>query len=200
KEEKAKEAHIYTHSLLNSPPHKPEKNYTHFSHLNFIITKPTSSILEAFNFLRSNMDEYIFRRTHIPVFGSWDWDNQTPFTQCFESARPEGHFRYSNSEEERDLYIAGDLYENDVVTPAMIVVPRRLTEKAGYTKEKDCECKLKAPPSLVSASFSTPTYINPPKAVDEDLYKMSPDIVRAKKKRKRSRGFFSSCLRLDCLG
>ncbi|KAG4951912.1 hypothetical protein JHK85_045779 [Glycine max] len=27
--------------------------------------------------------------------------------------------------EDRDLYVTGDLYENDVVTPAMIIVPRR---------------------------------------------------------------------------
>jgi hypothetical protein len=47
-----------------------------------------------------------------------------PFTQCFETARQAGLLRYSYSEE-RDLYVAGDLYENDVVTPAMIVVPRR---------------------------------------------------------------------------
>ncbi|KAG5099744.1 hypothetical protein JHK82_044796 [Glycine max] len=33
---------------------------------------------------------------------------------------------YSYSEfEDRDLYVTGDLYENDVVTPAMIIVPRR---------------------------------------------------------------------------
>jgi hypothetical protein len=47
-----------------------------------------------------------------------------PFTQCFESARQAGLLRYSYSED-RDLYVAGDLYENDVVTPTMIVVPRR---------------------------------------------------------------------------
>ena len=33
-------------------------------------------------------------------------------------------YSYSESKD-KDLYVTGDLYENDVVTPAMIVVPRR---------------------------------------------------------------------------
>nr|GLL30842.1 uncharacterized protein LOC109173747 [Ipomoea trifida] len=70
--------------------------------------------------------EYFMRRSQVPAFGSWDCDDgfPIPFTQCFESARQAGLLRYSYSED-RDLYVAGDLYENDVVTPAMIVVPRR---------------------------------------------------------------------------
>ncbi|KAJ6687133.1 hypothetical protein OIU79_016795 [Salix purpurea] len=70
------------------------------------------------------MEDYYFSRSHVPAFGSWDWNSDLPFTQCFESARQAGLLRYSYSED-RDLYVAGDLYENDVVTPAMIVVPRR---------------------------------------------------------------------------
>lgn len=65
-----------------------------------------------------------YRRSHVPAFGSWDWNNDLPFTQCFETARQTGLLRYSYAED-RDLYVAGDLYENDVVTPAMIVVPRK---------------------------------------------------------------------------
>lgn len=68
----------------------------------------------------------------MPAFGSWDWNDNLPFTQCFESARQAGFLRYSYSEnpeeeeeEDRDLYVTGDLYDNHVVTPAMIVVPRR---------------------------------------------------------------------------
>lgn len=60
----------------------------------------------------------------MPAFGSWDFNDDLPFTQCFESARQAGLLRYSYSGD-RDLYVAGDLYENDVVTPAVIVVPRR---------------------------------------------------------------------------
>lgn len=62
----------------------------------------------------------------MPAFGSWDWNDNLPFTQCFESARQAGLLRYGYSEsEDRDLYVTGDLYENDFVKPAVIVVPRR---------------------------------------------------------------------------
>ncbi|KAE8726521.1 hypothetical protein F3Y22_tig00006666pilonHSYRG00056 [Hibiscus syriacus] len=27
------------------------------------------------------MDDY-YRRNHVPAFGSWDWNNDLPFTQC----------------------------------------------------------------------------------------------------------------------
>ena len=47
-----------------------------------------------------------------------------PFTQCFKSARQAALLRYSCSKD-RDLYVAGDLYDNEVLTPAVIVVPRR---------------------------------------------------------------------------
>lgn len=63
----------------------------------------------------------------MPAFGSWDWNDNLPFTQCFETARQGGflHYSYNSETEDQDLYVAGDLYDNHVVTPAMIVVPRR---------------------------------------------------------------------------
>lgn len=69
------------------------------------------------------------KKSHVPAFGSWDCNDDLPFTQCFESARQAGLLRYSYSED-RDLYVAGDLYQNDIVTPAMIVVPRRRVRRS----------------------------------------------------------------------
>ncbi|CAH9093964.1 unnamed protein product [Cuscuta europaea] len=147
--------------------------------------------------------DYFMKRSHVPPFGSWDCDGDfpIPFTQCFESARQAGLLRYSYSED-RDLYVTGDLYENDVVTPTMIVVPRRRGKggKSGGKKEAwtvdgcdyDCGVVVKTPPSPVPPS-------PPSKAVDEDLYQISPDLLYASTKRKRSWGFFSSCLRPVCL-
>lgn len=152
------------------------------------------------------MDEYYFngRRGHVPAFGSWDCNDDLPFTQCFEAARQTGLFRYSYSED-RDLYVAGDLYENDVVTPAMIVVPRRRVKssyqqqgKEGKGEEAwvvcDCECgaNVKEPPSPLPPSPPPPR--RAPKAVDEDLYKISPELLRAKPQKKRGWGFFSICM------
>ncbi|KAF3435893.1 hypothetical protein FNV43_RR22985 [Rhamnella rubrinervis] len=138
------------------------------------------------------------------TFGSWDWNDDLPFTQCFESARQAGLLRYSYSEsdQDRDLYVAGDLYENDVVTPAMIVVPRRKTKtRHGHVKEAknqkwvatNVDDDVKEPPS------PPPMHRPTPKPVDEDLYKISPELLFAKHKKKRGLGFFSSCLLPTCI-
>ncbi|MFS7997801.1 hypothetical protein Hanom_Chr12g01146191 [Helianthus anomalus] len=140
-----------------------------------------------------------YRRNHIPAFGSWDCNDDLPFTQCFESARQAGLIRYSGGD--RDLYVAGDLYENNIVTPAIIVAPRR----RGYPKKPKKEvwveyddCETKEPPSPVSVAAEQPS--SPPavrrvkpKPVDEDLYKISPELLREKPKRKKW-GLFSSCV------
>ncbi|KAK1421847.1 hypothetical protein QVD17_24518 [Tagetes erecta] len=127
------------------------------------------------------------RRNHIPAFGSWDCYDDLPFTQCFESARQAGLIRYSG---DRDLYVAGDLYENNILTPAIIVAPRR---RSGYPRKtkKDVWVEYeKEPPSRVSKAAQPPP---PKKAVDEDLYKISPELLRQKPKRKKW-GLFSSCV------
>ncbi|XP_075100959.1 uncharacterized protein LOC107759784 isoform X1 [Nicotiana tabacum] len=137
------------------------------------------------------MDEsnyYLMNRSHIPAFGSWDCNDDfpVPFTECFESARQADLFRYSYSND-RDLYVAGDLYQNDIVTPAMIVVPRRKrkasSNEVGGKKEawvvRDYEYDVKK-----AATPSPPPPPTPPKrAVDEDLYKISPELLYSKSKR-----------------
>ncbi|KAK8631119.1 hypothetical protein V6N13_079882 [Hibiscus sabdariffa] len=120
------------------------------------------------------MDDY-YRRSHVPAFGSWDWNNDLPFTQCFESARPAGLLRYTYSQD-RDLYVAaGDLYENHVLTTAMIVVPRT----RGRVRDKKERWELEEAPN--PAPMPRPT----PKPVDEDLYKISPDLLYAYAKPKK---------------
>ncbi|KVI11532.1 uncharacterized protein LOC112508013 [Cynara cardunculus var. scolymus] len=133
-----------------------------------------------------------YRRNQIPAFGSWNCNDDLPFTQCFESATQPGLISCSYTED-RDLYVAGDLYRNNIVTPAIIVAPRR----RGYTKEvkKDawvanCDCdEKKEAPTPVARSR---------KAVDEDLYKISPELLRAKPRRRRW-GWFSSCMLPACV-
>ncbi|KAI3760295.1 hypothetical protein L1987_50688 [Smallanthus sonchifolius] len=157
--------------------------------------------------------DYEYTRNNVPAFGSWDCNDDLPFTQCFESARQAGLLRYSYSED-RDLYVTGDLYDNNVVTPAMIVVPRR-TRKAGYPHVKeekkdtwvvcdyeyDCnyDCDAKEPPSPVSvATPPQPRRHVKTKAVDEDLYRISPVLLRSKPRRKKW-GLFSSCMQPTCV-
>ncbi|KAI5679894.1 hypothetical protein M9H77_01121 [Catharanthus roseus] len=129
------------------------------------------------------MEDYYFKRSHVPAFGSWDCNEDLPFTQCFESARQAGLLRYTYPDQDRDLYVAGDLYENDVLTPTMIVVPRRRVKgtKGGESWVVcDCECGgVKQPPSPPPPSPPR----RAPKAVDEDLYKISPEILHSKPRR-----------------
>ncbi|KAE9592144.1 hypothetical protein Lalb_Chr19g0126121 [Lupinus albus] len=63
-------------------------------------------------------DQYYYKRRHnVAAFGNWDWNENLTFTQCFESAKQAELLHYSYSEsEDIDLYVAGNLYENDVVT------------------------------------------------------------------------------------
>ncbi|KAD3067814.1 hypothetical protein E3N88_35694 [Mikania micrantha] len=113
-----------------------------------------------------------YRRNDILAFGSWEFNDDQ---QCFESARQPDLIRYSG---DRDLYVAGDLYENNIVTPAIIVAPSR---RGNYQKEtkKDVwpvkdDGDTKEPPADRRVR---------PKAVDEDLYKISPELLRTKPRR-----------------
>ncbi|KAI4356309.1 hypothetical protein L6164_000341 [Bauhinia variegata] len=144
------------------------------------------------------MEEYYYKRSHVPAFGSWDWNDSLPFTQCFESARQAGLLRYSYSEsEDRDLYVTGDLYENDVVTPAMIVVPRI---SAKVRDQNGKEAKKQTWVKDVKEPCSPPPLPRPtPKPVDEDLYKISPELLYAKTRKKRGLSLFSSCLVPTCI-
>ncbi|KAI7738401.1 hypothetical protein M8C21_021531 [Ambrosia artemisiifolia] len=142
------------------------------------------------------MDE--FRGNHIPPFGSWDCNNNLPFTQCFETARQAGFIGYGYTysyPQDRDLYVAGDLYENNVVTPAMIVVPRRrLDRKKGPVRgSKKVVCDY-------DYEFVPEVKVVKSKAVDEDLYKISPDLLRVPPRRKSKRwGLFSMCMQAACV-
>ncbi|KAI9071969.1 hypothetical protein K1719_046071 [Acacia pycnantha] len=75
------------------------------------------------------MEVYYYRRSHVPAFGSWDWNDNLPFTQCFESATQAAFFAspspITRPIRTTDLYVADDLYQNELVTPAMIVVPHK---------------------------------------------------------------------------
>ncbi|XP_010547151.1 PREDICTED: uncharacterized protein LOC104818996 [Tarenaya hassleriana] len=143
------------------------------------------------------------RRGHVPAFGSWDWNDAVPFTQCFETARQTSVLRYGYAvNQDRDLYVAGDLYDDHLLAPAMIVVPRRRAKvgqgpprvRRAATKEHS---NLKAAREADAPTTSpTPAATRRPaaKPVDEDLYKISPQLLKAKSKRGNGGfGCFSMC-------
>lgn len=166
------------------------------------------------------MDDYRWNY-HVPAFGGWDYEDESmPYTQCFETARQAGFARFAAAAyseaadvEDRDLYVAGDLYQNDIVTPAVIVLPRRRRKGgSGYTNVKGVKKQqqimqkqewggysydIKEPPSPILSPPKPPAPKS--KAVDEDLYKIPPEFLHVKPKRKRGLGLFSSCLLPACV-
>lgn len=88
----------------------------------------------------------------MPSFGRWEYYKEDMcFSECFERARQRGgggggiHLSaaaaaapcnstqcYAGAPQDNDLYVAGDLYHNDFVTPAMIVVPRHTNQVTFY--------------------------------------------------------------------
>uniref|UniRef100_A0A1J3CFQ1 RIN4 pathogenic type III effector avirulence factor Avr cleavage site domain-containing protein n=1 Tax=Noccaea caerulescens TaxID=107243 RepID=A0A1J3CFQ1_NOCCA len=139
------------------------------------------------------------RRGHVPAFGSWDWNDAVPFTQCFETATTQqpSFLHYAPYPQDRDLYLAGDLYDNHhLVAPAVILLPRRRAKvgqepKRASSKEQQ-KYKTEARESNAPSSCPTPVVKRrktAPKPVDEDLYKVSPQLLSVKSQKKRGGGF-----------
>ncbi|CAL5194957.1 unnamed protein product [Lathyrus oleraceus] len=149
------------------------------------------------------MDEYCKRSGQIPAFGNWDIANELPITQYFENARQAGLIRYSSSSGETDSYLRADehdLYALDLRKPVQKETRNRETRMRKQGKVYDVtEYPRKAMNNKkktlhvndVVRKAPLPTRL--PKPVDEDLYKISPQLVRTTK-RKKMLGFISKCL------
>ncbi|XP_076911345.1 uncharacterized protein LOC143569269 [Bidens hawaiensis] len=105
------------------------------------------------------------------------------------------------------MYVTSDhMYDNNVVTPAMIVVHRRMGKARATEGKKDAwvvydyaydhdhsyDCDDKEPP------LEQPRNSVKQKAVDEDLYRISPELLHVKPKRKKW-WLFSSCMQPTCV-
>ncbi|KAG4914068.1 hypothetical protein AAZX31_19G236300 [Glycine max] len=170
------------------------------------------------------------RSGQIPAFGNWDYANELPITQYFESARQAGLVRYSSSSGESDPYVRADrdLYAVDFKKPPIRNMPPSTLKKATrnrgrrcvVVKEKEkekesvkmnmrkqgkvCDVTEQArKPVTVSKEMMRlhdavprsplPRGVRLPKPVDEDLYKIPPELLRTTK-RKKMLGFISKCL------
>lgn len=173
------------------------------------------------------MDKHGKRRSgqlrKIPAFGNWDTVNDLPITQYFESAQQAGLTRFSSSSGDAS---SGDLYAVD--NPEKhhhhyyihSSAPRRTMKGKGG--EKRCPPHLKEAPrggrqavkvyDLPTApsthlkklqndavgSRQLPRNRRAPKAVDEDLYKIPPDLLHQSHEKKKKLGFISRCLVMPC--
>ncbi|XP_004494766.1 uncharacterized protein [Cicer arietinum] len=172
------------------------------------------------------MDEWK-RSGQIPAFGNWDFANEMPITQYFESARQAGLIRYSSSSGESDPYIRGDhdLYAVDFKKPVrngthstlrkatrnrerkypnVVMVNEKETSMNMNTRKQGKVYDVMEHPRKpinkkllhvndVVPHRSVPLPSRLPKPVDEDLYKIPPELLRTTK-RKKMLGFISKCL------
>ncbi|KAI4329908.1 hypothetical protein MLD38_028240 [Melastoma candidum] len=154
-------------------------------------------------------DGYPRRRypQQVPAFGSWDcFQDVDDLSRCFEAARQAGYICYAAAADR------GDLYQDHVVVspPTMIVVPRPVAKAGGEKSwvssghDDDDDDGV-----VVDMDMDRRRWRNP-KPVDEDLYKISPQLhhsiietdhhrrtwtrTRKKKKKKGLWRVFTSCL------
>ncbi|KMT13857.1 hypothetical protein BVRB_4g077000 [Beta vulgaris subsp. vulgaris] len=164
------------------------------------------------------------RGSQIPAFGNWEYVNDLPITQYFECARQAGLIRYSSSSGEccdnhhnhnhNQSAATPDLYTVDFIKPRTkqgkgrekrtggthvkegnrkqagkvfdVTVTELPRSQTGNVKKKQQQYQYDA------GSGAQPR--KAPKAVDEDLYKIPPELL----KRKKRLGFFSRCLVPPC--
>ncbi|KAF8370104.1 hypothetical protein HHK36_031861 [Tetracentron sinense] len=130
---------------------------------------------------------------NIPAFGDWDYANDLPITQYFESATQAGLLRHRSSGE-GDLYKAGDLCGDDLkIPPRSTVVHRRKTKVSGrrypHVKEQKKQGKVSDLTEQPRQQHATkPPPPRAPKAVDEDLYKIPPELLHTNPKRTKVSG------------
>ncbi|XP_052187926.1 uncharacterized protein LOC127798413 [Diospyros lotus] len=152
-------------------------------------------------------EEYCYwkKSGQIPAFGNWEHANDLPITQYFECARQAG------LQPRPAPALAADLHAK----------PSLKTSSGGGDKQKQVRKKVVVVgPDYVTAPPSKQLFEHRPKhsslqgqnrrqrqvtatatlvkPVDEDLYKIPPELLRASK-RKRRLGLFSRCLVPACM-
>lgn len=161
------------------------------------------------------MDDQWKRSGQIPAFGNWDLANELPITQYFETARQAGLIRYSSSSGESDPYVHvraehHDLYAVEYKKPVRKATRNRERKYQNVmVNEKETTMNMRKQQGKVYDVMEHPRKqmnknkkvhvsapLQPtrlPKPVDEDLYKIPPELLRTTK-RKKMLGFISKCL------
>ncbi|XP_038973502.1 uncharacterized protein LOC103695748 isoform X2 [Phoenix dactylifera] len=136
------------------------------------------------------------KRRQIPAFGNWDSCDELPITQYFETARQAGLIRGHYFAEDGDLF----------KVPVPVKPPhhhhhhhKKVRKGAGEKQQNGNEQQRKQG-RVCDVGAQSPRKSRAPKAVDEDLYKIPPELLYQKPKRKRMlRSLWSGCLGLDCI-
>ncbi|CAL9122308.1 unnamed protein product [Musa textilis] len=132
-------------------------------------------------------------RRHIPAFGKWDYSDDLPITQYFESAAQAG-------------LVPGEFLGEDA---HLFKVPPMAPEKPAHHHQQQQQQRKKGEKQHQKGQErqqageecdTTARRLRAPKAVDEDLYKIPPELLCQKPKRKKVvRSLWSGCLGLNCI-
>ncbi|KAL6000461.1 hypothetical protein ACLOJK_024160 [Asimina triloba] len=119
------------------------------------------------------MEEY--KRSQIPAFGYWDFSDDLPITQYFESAAQAGLIRYNHvAAADADLY-AYDLKRH---TAAAAVSRPKMREGAKGGCQQQVSKEQRKQGRVCDDATQAPKPARAPKAVDEDLYKIPPELLQ----------------------
>ncbi|KAG1363410.1 putative nuclear receptor subfamily 4 group A member 3-like [Cocos nucifera] len=116
------------------------------------------------------------KRQQVPAFGSWNFWDDVPITECFESAMEAG-------------LIHSHLFGGDGEEPSKVVSPQqqkhrgkgKKADQGGRGRVKQYEWRKTKP-------------------VDEDLYKIPPELLcKIPRKKKLLWNLWAGCLGLNCI-
>uniref|UniRef100_A0A1D1Y9D2 RPM1-interacting protein 4 n=1 Tax=Anthurium amnicola TaxID=1678845 RepID=A0A1D1Y9D2_9ARAE len=181
------------------------------------------------------MEVDAMKRRHIPSFGNWDYCEEVPITQYFESASQAGllrgggglgggsvsgghlyhpplpHYYYYGQDVEEDLFkvpapppVVVTAYPRKVRKGATVEKQLKQQRKQRQVREEQTPQQPKKQGRVCDCDVTTrqPTRRpRAPKAVDEDLYKIPPELLYQKPRRKKTlmSEFLSRCLGLNCI-
>ncbi|KAG4983573.1 hypothetical protein GmHk_10G029502 [Glycine max] len=125
---------------------------------------------------------------HIPAFGNWDFTNEFPITRYFECAT---QARLHNKPRHLRNHIKQETRNKERRC-------RHVNGNANKGKVYDVR-EQQRKPNRISKHVQVQvqqhdTVPRTPKPVDEDLYKIPPELLHTTNKRKKLLGFISKCL------
>ncbi|CAL9120335.1 unnamed protein product [Musa acuminata var. zebrina] len=125
--------------------------------------------------------EGMMKRHQVPAFGYWDYCDELPITRYFESAVQAGLIRGHFFGEDDDLFNV-----SAQVRPAYLNHHRKVKKTGDIGGEKHYGKGQQRKQVKVISDLkiqATPRRHRAPKAVDEDLYKIPPELLYQKPKR-----------------
>ncbi|XP_027938373.1 uncharacterized protein LOC114192761 [Vigna unguiculata] len=147
------------------------------------------------------MDEWK-EDAHIPEFGNWDLTNDFPITRYFECTTQPRLLRYTSSSAETRLHHKPPLPLRNHTKQDTRNKGKRSPHgnankgKVYVVKEQARKTDRRRKHMQVQQDDTVP---RTPKPVDEDLYKIPPELLHTSNKRKKIMGFISKCfVQLSC--